>query len=167
MLTWSWTSPRSLRTSPLNPSKCSSSSSSRLFTSGASTETRSLLLVARRNGVGMYTCTLIVETPRLLDSWWSERHAQVALPSIAQDRDDDPVARHGRRHLARGPDIGSGRDAHQQAFLARESARRRRRVLIAHLDDLVQDGPGQHAGHEGGADALNAVRPRPAAREHR
>src|SRR6059036_2782584 len=112
MLTWSWTSPRSLRTSPLNPSKCSSSSSSRPFTSGASTDSRSLLLVARRNGVGMYTCTLIVNNPRLPPlvslARGLERHAQIALPSIAQDGDHDPVARHARRHLTRRPHIGAG-----------------------------------------------------------
>src|SRR5206468_7602451 len=96
-----------------------------------------------------------------------ERHAEIALASIAQHRHHHPVRREYLGDAAGGPDVGPGRDADEQALLPRQATRRRGGVLVAHQDDLVEDGAVEHARHEGCADALDAVGPRPAAGEHR
>src|SRR5713101_2697984 len=144
MLTWWWTSPASLRTRPLRPLKLPSSSSSSPRTSRASTDTRSLLFVARRNGVGIYTSMLMILLLAFL-----ERHAEIALASIAQHCHDDPVRRQRFGDAAGRPDVGAGRDADQQPFLPRQAPGRRGGVLVTDQHDLVEDGAVEHARHEG------------------
>src|SRR3990172_2508737 len=95
-----------------------------------------------------------------------ERHAEVALASIAHHRHDDPVRRQRFGDAAGCPHVGAGRDADQQPLLPRQAPGRRGGILVTNEDDLVEDGAVEHARHKGGADALDAVGPRPAAREH-
>src|SRR2546430_16277996 len=82
MLTWRCTSPPSSRTRPLSEVYSPSSSSSRPPTVGAWACTRSRLLVARLNGVGMYTVTGI--SPSLPST-----QAQIALAGVGQDREHE------------------------------------------------------------------------------
>src|SRR6266436_236046 len=148
MLTWRCTSPPSSRTRPLSEVYSPSSSSSRPPTVGASACTRSRLLVARRNGVGMYTVTGI-------DPSLPSTQAQITLTGVGQDRE------HELRRRQRGGD-GAGRegggtrgDPHEQALLASQAARPGDGVLVPHGNDLIDDVAVQHAGHERGADALD------------
>src|SRR5215831_10557959 len=90
-----------------------------------------------------------------------ERHAEIALPSIAQHGDHDLLGGERFGDAARCPHVGAGGDAHEQSFLAGEAARGGRGVLVAYLHHLVHHGAVEHTGHEGGADALDAVRARP------
>src|SRR5947207_4170896 len=96
-----------------------------------------------------------------------ERHAEIALASIAQHRHDDLVRRQRLGDAAGSPHVGAGRDTNEQALLSRQPTGRRGGVLVAHQDDLVEHGAVEHPRHEGRADALDAVGPRPPAREHR
>src|SRR5439155_759058 len=131
-------SPASLRTRPLSAPNRSSSSSSSPRTSCASTDTLSLLLVARRKGVGMYTSTLIIALLAVRNETLSELHAEIALTSIAQHGDHHPVGGERLGDPTGRPGIRSRRDAHEQPFLARRSPRGRGGVLVAHQDHLVE-----------------------------
>src|SRR3989304_1467444 len=53
----------------------------------------------------------------------SERHAEIALASIAQHRDHDAILRQAPGQLAGGPDIGPGRNPHEEPFLLRAGGR--------------------------------------------
>ena len=86
---------------------------------------------------------------------------------IGQHGEHELIGPQAGRDLARRPGRRAGGDAGQQAFLTRQPARPRRGVLVLHGHDAVDDRAVQDAGHEGGADALNAVGPWLAAREHR
>src|SRR5215472_613297 len=66
-----------------------------------------------------------------------ERHAEIALPSIAQHGDHDLLGGERFGDAARCPHVGAGGDAHEQSFLAGEAARGGRGVLVAYLHHLV------------------------------
>src|SRR3990167_3436700 len=188
MLTWRCTSPPSPRTSPLSPGCARSSSSNSPPTVAAETSTRSRLLVARRNGVGMYTVTAMT-VPRFFRSVSPLASAE-APPRLARPRPISPLAsaeapprlalpltqvslarvgQHGNDELvrlelrgdsARGKRGGAGRGSDQQPLLAREAPRPHQRVLVAHLDDPIDDVTVEHARHERRADSLDGVRMR-------
>src|SRR5712692_1867250 len=158
MFTWWWTAPPSARTSPRRPAYEPSSSSSSAPTVSAATCTRSLLFVTLRNGVGMYTVTAMRGLLLAL--------AEVALAGVREHGDDELGRAQFCGHGARGEGGGAGRDADQQPLLAREPPRPRERVLVAHLDDPVDDGAIQHPRDERRPDALDRVRASLAAGEH-
>src|SRR5213078_1515495 len=162
MLTWWCTAPPSSRTSPLRPAKVPSSSSRSSPTVFAEARRRSRLFVARRNGVGMYTVTAMLASARL-----ALPLAQVPLAGVWEHGHDELLGAEFRRDGAGGERCGTGGDAHQQPLLACEPSRPPDRVLVADHDDPIDDAPVQDAGHEGRADPLDRVGPRPAAREDR
>src|SRR5205814_2215348 len=61
------------------------------------------------------------------------------------------------RHLNRRPDVSACRDADQQPFLTRQTARRRDGVLVLDGDQLVVNVAVEDARHEAGSDALDAA----------
>src|SRR3989338_9011139 len=206
MFTWRCTSPPSPRTSPLSPGCARSSSSNSPPTAAAETSTRSRLLVARRNGVGMYTVTAMtvprffrsvsplasaeapprlarprpisplasaeapprLARPRPISPLASAEAptrlalplTQVSLARVGQHGDDELVRLELRGDSARGKRGGAGRGSDQQPLLAREAPRPHQRVLVAHLDDPIDDVTVEHARHERRADSLDGVRMR-------
>src|SRR5574341_1263043 len=160
MLMWWCTRPLSSRTSPLRPACTRSSSSSRPPTSFATTSIRSLLFVALRNGVGMYTVTAMLPSPGL------STLTQVTLARIGKHGDDELRRLELRRDGARGKRRRARGDADEQPLLAREPPRPRDRVLVTHLDDPVDDVAVEDARHERRSDALDRVGVRLAAGEH-
>src|SRR5213079_1211991 len=114
---------------------------------------RSRLPVARRNGVGMYTVTAIRRL--LVDS----SDAQVALAGVWKQRDHHLVRPEFTRDRARGEHRGPGRDAGEETFLAAQPSRPRGGVLVADLDDAVDDVAIQDSGHERRANPLDRMRP--------
>src|ERR1041384_6907572 len=89
------------------------------------------------------------------------------LALVGEDGDDDfslaELLRDARRRRARG----AGGQPDDPAFFRREAPRVVHRLLVAHLEDLVDHLTVQDRGHEARADALDFVKARLAAREHR
>src|SRR5215470_232775 len=108
----------------------------------------------------MYTVTAMIDGPFLSET-------QVALAGIRQDGEDELLGPHRGGDLTRGPDRGPRGDAGEDALLACEPARPRRRVLVLYGDDAIDDRAIQNARDEGGADALDPVRSRRTSGEHR
>ena len=71
------------------------------------------------------------------------------------------------RHLQRRMAVGAGGNPDQDAFVARQTPRARRRILVGDGDDLVVHVLVEDVRHETGADALDLVVARLAARQHR
>src|SRR5687767_14057546 len=89
---------------------------------------------------------------------------EVTLPGVGEHGHDELLRPHGRRDFAGGPHRRAGRHADEQSLLAAQSPRVRRGILVADLHDAVDDALVEDAGHERGADSLDAMEPRPAAR---
>src|SRR5271156_3654125 len=70
------------------------------------------------------------------------------------------------RDFDRGRYRSSRRNSHQQAFFLGESARHIDRLIVGHSHYFIDIIPAQNAGHKPGADTLNFVRRRLAAREY-
>src|SRR5581483_884895 len=93
-------------------------------------------------------------------------NAQVPLPGIRQHRDHALALAQSLGHLQRGPDVGPGRYADEQALRPCQPLRRLESVLVLDGYQLIVDFAVQHSRHEAGADALDAVQARLAASQH-
>src|SRR5687768_10507031 len=83
---------------------------------------------------------------------------EVTLARAAANRDDEFASILGpRSDLKSGPDIGSGGNADQQAFLESQAARGIDRLLIGHLNDFIDNFEIQVLGDKARASALNFV----------
>src|SRR5216117_2372797 len=91
---------------------------------------------------------------------------QVSLAGVGEHGHHELFGVELRSDGARAERGGARGDAHEQALLAREPSRPRDRVLVADHDDPVDHAPVQDTGHEGRADPLDRMGPRPAPREH-
>src|SRR3954468_9468612 len=97
-----------------------------------------------------------------------ERRRDVSLARVGQDRHDPRPARlRAARHLERGVQRRAAGDAGQDALGPRQRAGALDRILVADGDDLVEQVALEHGRHEARADPLDAMRPGPAAAQHR
>src|SRR5690606_13425829 len=104
----------------------------------------------------------------LLADFLGKRRGKVALGGRAADG-DDTLAFELRTlgHLDGGPDVGSGGNAGRQTFELGESLRGGEGVFIRDLNHFVQDFGVEVFRDESGSDALDHVRTRSAAGDHR
>src|SRR5208282_2174479 len=91
---------------------------------------------------------------------------QVALARVAENRDHDIALAEPAGYLQSRAAVGAGRDADQQALVAREAAREQRRILVADGDYFIVDLGVEIARHEARADSLDLVETGLAARQH-
>src|SRR4051794_26551610 len=97
-----------------------------------------------------------------------ERHRDVPLAGVGEDRHDPPAARLGpARDLHGRPHVRAARDARQDPLPAGERDGGLHGVVVGDGDDLVEQVAVEHGRHEARADAVDAVRPGSAAGEHR
>src|SRR5207247_9794590 len=78
--------------------------------------------------------------------------AQVTLARVRTQRTHDLIRSQLARHRTGGEHGGARGDAREEAFLAAQAPRPRGRVLVANLNDAVDDLPLQGAGAERCAD---------------
>src|SRR5580704_4125967 len=89
---------------------------------------------------------------------------KITLAEAGQNDHDEFTGILGARgHLERGDDGGAGADADEKAFFKREAAGHRNGLVVADLDDFVDELGVEDAGNESSADALNLVGTRLAA----
>src|SRR5688572_13816796 len=91
----------------------------------------------------------------------------VALAPVGEHDDDVLARRFGPAcDGERGRERGARGDAGRDAFLARQLARALEGLIVGDADDVVDDGGVEDGRHEAGAEALDEVWTRLAAREH-
>src|SRR5207247_2159961 len=87
---------------------------------------------------------------------------QVSLAGVGEHGHHELFGVELRSDGARAERGGARGDAHEQALLARAPSPPRHPVLVADHDDPVDHAPVQDTGHEGRADPLDRMGPRPA-----